>query len=448
MMLKRKAMQELVDWKAHRSGHALLVTGARQVGKTHLIRQFAHEQYASFAEINLIEQPLAREAFERATNAEALFLRMTAFAETELVPHETLIFIDEIQECNFDIVTALKFLIDRYGNEYDFVFSGSLLGVELQNVRSLPVGYLSIVEMYPLDLEEFFWARGVGSYAIDEARRAFLEMTPVDEFVDLRLREVFHQYLLVGGMPDAVSAFVDEGNLQRVMAVQADILNLYRRDISKYAGGQARTVRRIFDLVPSELATQSKRFTLSHIEGNSRFDRYDNGITWLVDAGVSLMVRNVAEPRYPLELSADASFFKLFMNDVGLLSCACGVSVVREMLSGRSDVNYGSIYENFVAQELAAHGLASSAPDPHLYFFRNRRVGELDFLVEWPRARVLPIEVKSGKTYKRHSALSTALATENWGIERAVVLCEGNVEVAGPIAYLPPYMTMFITADA
>ena len=441
--LKRKAMDELLAWKKVKTKQALLVAGARQVGKTFLIRQFAHEQYKHVIEINLIETPEARTAFERATDASSIMLRISAYATEDLVPGETVIFIDEVQECK-ELVTALKFLVDRYGEHYDFVFSGSLLGIELRSIRSQPVGYLSVIEMFPLDFEEFCWANGVSSLVIDEARAAFEQRRPVDEVVDSRLNDLFHSYLVVGGMPDAVSGFTGHADMQLVQRVQGDILNLYRYDISKYAGDRARVVRRVFDLIPAELNTQGKRFVISHIEGESRFNRYDNAFMWLVDAGVALLTCNVTEPRYPLELSVDISYFKLFMSDIGLLSCACGMEVVRDVLAGRLDINYGSMFENYVAQEFVAHGLASSPPERHLYFFRSRKMGELDFLVEMPRGHVLPLEVKSGKSYRRHSALSRALRTENYGFTEAVVLHEGNVETDGPILYLPMYMTMFL----
>lgn len=359
----------------------------------------------------------------------------------QLVPHRTLVFIDEVQECK-EVVTALKFLIERYGDDYDFVVSGSLLGVELRDVRSLPVGSLSVVQMYPLDLEEFCWASGVPQVVLDEASRAFDDVREVDVGVHERLTQLFHEYLVVGGMPDVVQAYVDSHDAQRVQRVQGDIVNLYRRDISQCAGDRARVVRRIFDLIPAELNTQGKRFSFAHVEADGRFDRYDNDFLWLSDAGVALPTYNVKEPRYPLELSVDPSFFKLFLCDVGLLTHMCGLEVVRDLLADRPGINYGSVYENFVAQELAAHGLGSPAPDAHLYFFRSRRLGELDFLAEWPQGRVLPIEVKSGKAYRRHSALSAALEVENWGLERAIVLHEGNVEADGKVAYLPMYMTI------
>lgn len=441
MLLKRKAIQQMTEWKRNKGKQALLVTGARQVGKTFLIRQFMRENYESSVEINLVESEDALRAFEFPKSADNMFLRISAFSQQELVPGKTAIFIDEVQESK-EIVTALKFLVERYGDDYDFIVSGSLLGVELQSIRSLPVGYLSIIEMYPLDFEEFCWAAGVSPLLIDEVSLAYRGQRPVDDLVHSRLSDEFHHYLLSGGMPDAVKTFVRTHNMQEVRARQRDIADLYRLDISKYAGGRARTVRRIFDLIPAELNTQSKRFAFGHIEGTSRFDRYDNDFMWLVDAGIAIPACNVDEPRYPLELSVDSSYFKLFLSDVGLLTYLAGMDVVRDLLHDRTDINFGSIYENYVAQELVAHGLCHPSPDRHTFFYRSRRLGELDFVFEGSGHRAVPLEVKSGKSYRRHSALSKALEIENYGIERAVVLYEGNVEVDGKTAYLPMYMTM------
>lgn len=443
MSLRRKAFDQLLAWKNDSDRKALLVTGARQTGKTFLIREFAAQQYQHLVEINLLEQVEARQAFDQAKDAQSLFLRIAAFANAPLVPHQTLVFLDEIQECK-DIITPLKFLIEHYGDSYDFVVSGSLLGVELTSIRSFPVGYLRIVEMFPLDFEEFCWTQGISELLINEARDAFLQHRPVDAAVDARLADAFHTYLIVGGMPDAVQTYLNTTDIQAVQRVQTDILNLYRLDISKYAANRARIVRRVFDLIPAELNSQGKRFIVSHIEGSARFNRYDNDVMWLSDAGVALITQNVDEPRYPLELGANPSFFKLYLSDVGLLCAACGLEVVRDLLHDRSDINYGSIYENYVAQELVAHGLCSPAPDRHLYFFRNRKLGELDFLIEWPRGRVTPLEVKSGKSYQRHSALSAALATDNYHLSCGLVLHEGNVEHVGAVYYLPMYMTMFL----
>lgn len=296
MALKRKALPKMIEWKRSKGRQALMMTSARQVGKTFLIRQFMRENYESSVEINLLESEDALLAFRSPKCPESVFLRISAFAQQELVPGKTAIFIDEVQESK-EIVTALKFLVDRYGDDYDFIVSGSLLGVELQSVRSLPVGYLSIIEMCSLDFEEFCWARGVSSSLIDEVASAYRDLRPVDAVVHNRLTDEFHHYLLSGGMPDAVSSLLQTHNMQEVRARQRDIVDLQRLDISKHAGNRLRAVRRIFDLIPAEFNTQSKRFASGHIEGMSCFNRYDNDFTWLVDTGIAISVCNVDEPR-------------------------------------------------------------------------------------------------------------------------------------------------------
>lgn len=433
-MLKRKAMDKLEEWYRTRTKQALLVTGARQVGKTFLVREFAAKHWAHVVEINFYENPEARAAIESAKSSSELFLRLTAFANAPLVPGETVLFLDEIQECK-EAVTAIKFLMER--TDYDYILSGSLLGVELKGIASAPVGYLNTVKMYPLDFEEFCWANGIAPEIIDEAKTALHAHRPIDEFLHNRLLGLFHRYLISGGMPNVVTSFVESDDVTRARTAQEAIVAQYRWDISKYASDRARVVRRIFDLMPSEISQQDKRFVVRDVEGDSHFDRYDNDFMWLTDANVALPTYNVREPRYPLAANMESPRFKLFSSDVGLLTYQCGMDVVRGIIGDRPDINFGAIYENAVAQELAAHGHG-------LYYFKARRVGELDFVIQTKEGRIVPLEVKSGKGYKRHSALNHALSTANYGIEKAYVLCEGNIEVDGPVIYLPIYMAMFL----
>lgn len=430
-MLERKALQQLEDWYRFRTKQALLVTGARQVGKTYLVREFARRHWENVIEINFFENPTAAQAVSSAGNSRELFMRLSAFADAPIESGKTVFFLDEVQECK-EVVTAIKFLMER--EDYDYILSGSMLGVELKGIASAPVGFLSTVTMYPLDFEEFCWANGIQHELVNEVDRCFKELVPVDAFVHERLTELFHRYLICGGMPEVVRAFIESDDIRQARLLQGAIVEQYRYDISKYAGDRARVVRRIFDLMPSEISQQDKRFVVRDVEGDSHFDRYDNDFMWLSDANVALPVYNVTEPRYPLKTNLDSARFKLFSSDVGILTYQCGMDVVRDMLADRPDINYGALYENAVAQELACHGM-------DLAYFKNRAIGELDFVVQ-SRNRVVPIEVKSGKSYKRHSALSKALATKNYGIERAIVLHEGNVEAKGQVAYLPIYMTM------
>jgi predicted AAA+ superfamily ATPase len=432
-VLQRKAMEQLINWHATKHYRALLVSGARQVGKTYLIEQFAHAHYEHFIEINLLDEPEAREAFNVATSSSDLFMRLSGYVGAELVPDETLIFIDEVQESK-EVVTFIKFLVQR--DDFDYILSGSLLGVELKNIKSVPVGYLDMVSMYPLDFEEYTWANGITAAHWTLLKDAFASRTPVPDYLHKRMLQLYHQYLLVGGMPDAVNAFLDSQNIQAVRKVQNVIISQYRADAAKYNPQNQIALNRIYDLIPSELNNQNKRFVFSNIEKNGRLSRFENDFLWLVEAGIALSVYNVKDLRYPLMLNMDSTLFKLFLSDVGLLTHSIGVNATREMLAGRTDVNFGSLYENAVAQELHAHGFAP-------YYFKNKHLGELDFVVEIDD-RIVPVEVKSGKDYTRHSALNNALHGEGHSIEQAYVLCEGELRAVGAVTYLPIYMVSLL----
>lgn len=433
-MLKRKISEDLATWKQAHGKQALLIIGARQVGKSFIIDAFAREHYERFVSFDLIEQRDLCEAMNACRNADELFMVLSAFGGRDFVPGDTCVLIDEVQECK-EAVTLVKYLVQREG--FDFILSGSLLGVELRDIRSQPVGYLRTLEMFPLDFEEFCWALGVGADAIDHIRGCFEARTPALEPIHQRLLSLYHQYLMVGGMPAAVQEFADSRNLAQVKLIQSDIVTRYRADVVKYAEERKLAIKEIFDQIPAQLDSQSKRFNFSALARKGTYERYAEGFLWLVDAGVALCVCNVTEPRHPLKMCEQKSFFKLFANDVGLLCAMAEMDVVKSILSDQLGVNYGSIYENAVAQELAAHGHA-------LRFFRSKAAGELDFVIESGEGWALPVEVKSGKDYKRHSALTKALASPNYEIKQAVVLCEGNVRCEGKVSYLPVYMAAFL----
>ena len=433
-MLERKVIEQIDDWRKSHGAKALLVTGARQVGKSFIIDYYARKNYEHFVSFDLIEQADLCDAMNKCKNADELFMVLSAYGGSGFVSGETCVLIDEIQECK-EALTLVKYLVSREG--FDFIFSGSLLGVELQDIRSQPVGYLRTLEMFPLDFEEFCIAMGVGDDVLDYARDCFETKTPVQEAIHERLLSLFHQYLMVGGMPAAVQEFVDTQNLAEVKRIQGDIVTRYRADVVKYAHERKLAIKEIYDQIPAQLDSQSKRFNFSTLAPKGTYERYSQDFLWLIDAGVALSVCNVTEPRHPLKLCEQRSFFKLFANDVGLLCAMAEVDVVKSVLSDELGVNYGSIYENAVAQELAAHSHA-------LRFFRSKKLGELDFIIESGQGWALPIEVKSGKNYKRHSALTNVLAAANYDVKEAVVLCESNVKVDGKVTYLPVYMVAFL----
>ena len=434
MMLKRKIEKELSRFLHDNGRYALLVTGARQVGKTFSIEQFGRENYDNFVEINFIREPEALAIFNNVSNADDVYMRLSAYAK--LKPRrkgQTLVFLDEIQRCP-EAVTYMKFLVQRGGCHY--ILSGSLLGVELKDIRSVPVGFMSEVQMFPLDFEEFLWANGISEEILENARSAFMEKHPVDPFFHNQLMRYFRLYLVTGGMPDVVNSYLQTNDLTQVAAAQQRICIEYKRDISQYDPKNALRIRDIYDRLPSELNQQNRRFTVGTVLKGSHFDRLEDGFLWLKEAGVAIPAYNLDEPRTPLELARKRNIFKLFANDVGLLASMYMNGIQLKLLNNDVDMNIGAIYENVVAQELKAHGFSPS-------YFNSKKQGELDFVVEFD-GHALPLEVKSGKDYKRHSALDNVLKDSNYGIPLAYVLCNDNVAVEGKIVYLPIYMTMFI----
>ena len=430
-MIERKVEQRLERFR--QEDKALLITGARQVGKTFIIREFGKQAYQSFIEINFLENKTAASLFENARDSRDLLLRLSAIADKPLIPGQTLIFFDEVQECP-EIVTAIKFLVEE--GSYRYILSGSLLGVDLKDIRSVPVGYMDIVQMYPLDFEEFALANRVSPNVIDALREAFEEKRPVDAVVHERMMALFRLYLVVGGMPAAVMKYLETNNLRDVIGEQQAIIALYKKDIARYDPEEKLYLEDIFDLIPSELNSKNKRFILKNLNENFKFSRYSNSFLWLKDAGVALPTFCVAEPTVPLRLSKSSNLFKLFLSDVGLLASMYMDHIQVKILNGEKSINFGAVYENAAAQELKAHGF-------DLYYFNSKKQGELDFLIE-RNGHVLPIEIKSGKDYTKHAALSNVLANEDYDIPEAYVFQNDNVSQTGKITYYPIYMLMFV----
>ena len=430
-MIERKVEQRLERFR--QEDKALLITGARQVGKTFIIREFGKQAYQSFIEINFLEDKTAASLFENARDSRDLLLRLSAIADKPLIPGQTLIFFDEVQECP-EIVTAIKFLVEE--GSYRYILSGSLLGVDLKDIRSMPVGYMDIVQMYPLDFEEFALANRVSPNVIDALREAFEEKRPVDAVVHERMMALFRLYLIVGGMPAAVMKYLETNNLRDVIEEQQAIIALYKKDIARYDPEEKLYLEDIFDLIPSELNSKNKRFILKNLNENFKFSRYSNSFLWLKDAGVALPTFCVAEPTVPLRLSKSSNLFKLFLSDVGLLASMYMDHIQVRILNGEKSINFGAVYENVAAQELKAHGF-------DLYYFNSKKQGELDFLIE-QNGYVLPVEIKSGKDYTKHAALSNVLANEDYDIPEAYVFQNDNVSRTGKITYYPIYMLMFV----
>ena len=432
-MLKRKISDYLESYFTPNRREALLITGARQVGKSYAIREFGKSHYSSFIEINLLEDSIARTSISKASNSKDLLLRISAIASQPLIKGKTLIFFDEVQVVP-EIVTAIKFLVEE--GSYQYVLSGSLLGIGLKGISSMPVGYLTVKEMYPLNLEEFYRACGISDNIFSVLEEAFKAEREIDSIIHRKLMELFRLYLIVGGMPAVVQTYLDTNDIKKVVNKQREILSMYVEDISQYDINNKLYIKDIFNLIPAELNNPNKRFILKNLNENAKFSRLENSFIWIREAGVAIGVYNIEEPKLPLELAKLRNLFKLFSNDVGLLACQYADGIQLRILNNDIDINYGSIYENAVAEELYSHGLK-------LYYFNSKKQGELDFVIKLDD-KILPIEVKSGKNYLRHNALKNVIENKDYEIEKAYVLYNENIKRVGNIVYLPIYLMMFI----
>ena len=436
-MLKRKISKRLEQFFSDNGRYALLVDGARQVGKTFIIEDFARRHYENFIEINFVKTPSARRIFENVDDESDILEKLSTFSRKGLMRGKTLVFLDEVQECP-EAVTYIKFLVQDGTCHY--VLSGSLLGVELKNVRSVPVGFMDEVKMYPLDFEEFVLANGEREELIAAARKSWEERRPLDRLYHERLSKLFRLYLVVGGMPAAVQRYLDTHDISAVVQEQEQILVEYRKDITKYDRENSLRIREVFERIAPELNKKNKRFYVNSVKPGERTERLEDEFVWLKEAGVAIPSYVVDEPAVPLVLSKRSNLFKLFMNDVGLLAASYMDGIQLRILNSELDINFGSVYENAVAQELVAHGFLPS-------YYSSREHGEIDFVLE-TGGKILPIEVKSGKHYKRHRALNKLMECDEYGIESAIVFDEDAMDVVGKVFYAPIYMVMFLKKDS
>lgn len=425
----RKDSIIIEEW-LKRSDKALLVTGARQIGKTWLIREeIAKSGYRKF-EVNFIDQPDLVDYLNVKMSANEFLVKLKMIMPEDCKPQETVVFFDEIQKCP-EIVTKIKFLVEE--GSFKYVMSGSLLGVELKGITSVPVGYLTVLRMYPMDFEEFMIANSVSKTTLEMLKAKFETCQPVDEFIHQKLLSLFFIYLIVGGMPDAVKIYIATKDIREVDKVQRDIVALYKEDFSQHESEDKKLkLISIYDIIPAELNKQNKKFVFTMLNKELKFDRYENSFLWLKDAGVALPVYNVEAPVIPLKASKSSNVFRLFSNDIGLLTSAYPAETKLELINKNSEVNNGAHFENAVAQQLMANGL-----EP--YFCKKKNIGELDVLVEMD-GEVVPIEVKSGKAYKAHKSLDNFMKISDYHIEKAYVLSVANMEQEGSVVYLPIYM--------
>ena len=429
-MLNRKIIKKMQDWKANKDKKALCIFGARQIGKTTAIRSFGKANYKQFVEINFVSDENAKEIFSGALDANTIISNLTAFCRKSLEVGNTLIFFDEIQRCP-NARTAIKFLVED--GRFDYIESGSLLGVKYNEVKSYPVGFEELCMMYPMDFEEFLWANGVQESTLELLKDCFNTETPLSESIHNTLLQIFYSYIVVGGMPEVVQKYVTTHDIVKVINLQKNILELYRLDIAQYAEGHEKLkIKDIFDNIPNQLCDKTRRFFINALNKNARLNNYEKSFKWLADAGVALPCYNLTEPKVPLKLNEKHNLFKLYQGDTGLLCAACLDNVQFPLLKGDLEINMGGILENVIAQQLKANGFS-------LYYYDSPRIGEIDFVIQ-NGSKINLIEVKSGRDYKTHQSLNKILTIKDWAIEKSYVLCKSNISVDDNITYLPWYL--------
>lgn len=434
-MLERKAYQDILNWHRHEDRKALLVTGARQVGKSFLIERLGHEEYDCFVEINLLRNAEARLFLAEARSYDDLIRRITLLANQSVVEGSTLVFLDEIQELP-DLMTYVKFMAME--SRFRFAVSGSLLGVQLKRIRSYPVGYVHEVRMYPLVFEEFCWAVGVSKDARETARTCCTEGTPVPDYLHEALSQYFRTYMVVGGMPEVVQKFIDSTrDFSASRSVLDELVKGYLSDIAKYAGKRALNVEAIFEELPVQLDNDTRRFVLGSIAEKASYEKFRQDFLWLTAAGIALKTDLVREPIAPLAGRDCPGMFKLYESDTGMLISRYAASVARSVYAGETGVNVGAAFENVVAQELTAKGY-------RLFYYMTKKRGEVDFVLESETSGIIPIEVKSGRSPHMHAALDQMLENPAYGLNRGLVLSRLNVAQEGKVHYLPWYALAWI----
>jgi hypothetical protein len=423
----------------------LILEGARQIGKSFSIREAGTRLFPNYVEINFVEDDEGEQLFKNIHKTEDFYLTLSMVAGDKLSSRDdTLVFLDEIQHYP-QYLTMLKFL--REDNRFRYIASGSLLGIALQNTISIPVGSITIKEMFQLDFEEFLIANGFGIDAIAMLRHAYKNCQSLTEEHHNHVLDLFRRYLLVGGLPDAVNTYLETHNIIKVREVQDGIRRLYAADASKYEKEQSKKllIRRIYEMIPSQMENKKKRIVAKEIRGKEgdRFAQYQEEFEYLVSSGISLAVHAISNPHFPLSESLQKNLLKLYLNDVGLLTGVLYHNNIRPVLDDVRSINLGSVYESVVAQELRAHG-------HKLFYYDNRKQGEVDYLIDDHSAMsAYPIEVKSGKDYTVHSALNNLLKNPDYNVSVGTVISnERMFYQEGKVTYMPVYFVMFINSDS
>ena len=440
-MLRRKIRHTIYNHLASGDTKIMVIDGARQIGKSYIIRDVAKELFPNYIEINFVEDKAGDKLFENATTTEEFYFRLSTIAGDKMngTKDDTIVFLDEIQAYPH-LLTLLRFL--RKEGKFSYIASGSLLGVTLRRTASVPAGDILINHMFPLDFEEFLWANGFSDEAIGTMEARFIARDSLDETMHSKMLDLFKKYLLVGGLPDAVNEFLKSRNMVAVRAIHDSIHTLYGIDAAQYDLDHKLQITRIYNMVPSLMANKKKRIVYADISetGGKRSNAYHDEFDYIIGSGICLDVKAISSPTFPLKESESKNLLKLYMNDIGLLTNELYKYNIDAVMNDRLSVNLGSVYESVVASELKAHGIKQ------LFYYDNKAHGEVEFILDdYGNTAILPIEVKSGKDYTIHRALNTFMANPAYRVKQAYVLSnEREIKQEGYLTYLPIYFTMFI----
>lgn len=442
-MLKRKIEKTIINYLNSNSNKIMIIDGAKQIGKSFIIRYVATEilksKFTNYIEINFVEDSLSDRLFSNINNKEDFYLQLSMIAGDKMKEKvNTLIFIDEIQEYP-QFLTMLKFL--KQDDKFTYICSGSLLGVTLAKTPSIPIGSIDVVHMYPLDFEEFLYANGFNEVAIDSIHAKFIKKETLESTIHNKLLDLLKKYLLTGGLPDAINSFINDRNIFNIRKIQSDIYDYYGDNASKYDKDHKLKIKRIYDLIPSNLENKKNRVVVKNIENikGKRFSNYQDEFDYLINSGIALEVKAISTPVFPLIESSRKNLLKLYLNDVGLLSNILYKTNIKAILNDEKSINLGTVYESVVASKLKAHG-------HNLFYYDNKANGEVDFLIDdYDTLSFLPLELKSGKNYTIHSAINNFLSNKSYNVKQGIVLSnEQKIFEKNNILYLPIYFVMFL----
>ena len=438
-MLKRKIQSFIEEHFRSKSNKVLIIDGARQIGKSYIIRYVCRKWFSNYIEINLLEDVLGAKLFEHTSSVEDFYLQLSMIAGNKMgLKSDTIVFLDEIQSYPH-LITLLKFL--HQDGRYTYIASGSLLGVTLAQTVSLPMGSIEVKRMYPLDFEEFLWANSFGEEAIEFLRQRFMVRESLPEAMHQKVLDLFKKYLLAGGLPDVVNTYIESKNIVRVRELQSEIQHYYAIDASKYDTVNRLKIRKIYEMIPSNLENKKKRIVVKDIEQKKgkRYSDYEEEFEYLIHSGIALEVRAISNPTFPLLESSNKNLLKLYLNDVGLLTNVLYKNNIRAIMDHDASIHLGSVYECVVASELKAHG-------KNLFYYDNKKRGEVDFLIDdYDSLSVVPIEVKSGKDYSVHRALNNLVSIDEFNIQTAFVVSNNReVHQKNKSIYIPVYFCMFL----